>query len=244
MSRGVGESELLAGVPEAAVTVAGLVTQLGDMWFVLVAIGAVFVVGTRRGSLTDRPASDAAFLFAFAVGAYALTTLLKQVFRLPRPPGAGTVTPPAWTPTLAHAGYESLVTATGYGFPSGHALKTAAVYGGGALVLNVWDRERRLVVAGVVTAAVSASRVVLGVHYVVDVVVGVVVGVAFLVGVMRLTDRHPAPALALATVLAGLGFVVAADLESGLALSAAAGGLMVWVGADRFGTVGGDPIDS
>jgi membrane-associated phospholipid phosphatase len=243
MSRGIGASELLARLPETATAVAGVVTQLGDTWFVLVAVGALFVFGTRDRSLTDDPARDCAFLFALAVGAYSMTAVLKHAFALPRPPGAGTATPPAWLPALGHAAYESLVTASGYGFPSGHALKTTAFYGGGALVLNVWDRNRRLVVAGTVTAAVAASRVVLGVHYAVDVVVGVVVGAAFLVGALRVTRRRPASALALSTVLGALAFATAGDQRSGLALSAAAAGLTVWVATERFEAFGADPAE-
>jgi membrane-associated phospholipid phosphatase len=243
MSRGIGEPELLERLPEAATAVAGLVTQLGDAWFVLVAVGVLFVLGTRDQSLTDDPASDCAFLFALVVGAYSATTVFKYAFALPRPPGVGTATPPAWLPALAHAAYESLVTADGYGFPSGHALKTVAVYGGGALILDVWDRNRRLVVAGAVTAVVAASRVVLGVHYAVDVVVGVAVGAAFLTGTMWLTDGRPTPALTLSTVLGGLAFATAGDLRSGLALSAAAAGLAVWVATDRAAAPGADPAE-
>jgi membrane-associated phospholipid phosphatase len=136
-----------------------------------------------------------------------------------------------------------MVTADGYGFPSGHALKTATVYGGGALVLNVWDRNRRLVVARAVTAAVAASRVVLGVHYAVDVAVGVAVGAVFLAGTFRLTRRRPTSELALSTVFGGLAFATAGDFRSDLALSAAAAGLAVWVATDRVADAGAAPAE-
>ena len=233
MSRGIGETELLSELPEAATAVAGLVTQLGDMWFVVVGICALFVLASRSRSLTDAPSRDCVYLLALTVGAYSLTVALKHAFGLPRPPGAATATPPAWIPHAGHAAYESMVTGDGYGFPSGHALKTTAVYGAGALVLDVWDRNRRLAAAAALGVLVAASRVVLGVHYVVDVVAGSVVGVLFLAGAVRLTDRRPARALALSTVLGMLAAATAGTSKSVLALSAAAVGLVVWVGTDR-----------
>lgn len=234
MTRGIGETELLSELPEAMTAVAGLVTQLGDMWFVMVGVCALYVLATRRRSLSDSPANDCVYLFALTVAAYSLTVTLKHALGLPRPPGAATAKPPTWIPGLGRTAYESMVTGDGYGFPSGHALKTTAVYGGAALALDVWDRNRRLAVAGVLTALVAASRVVLGVHYVVD----VVVGVAFLAAAIRLTDQRPARALALSTALGGVAFATAGTFKSGLALSAAAVGLVVWTGTDGFRTLG------
>nr|WP_231736902.1 phosphatase PAP2 family protein [Halobacterium sp. CBA1126] len=164
------------------------------MWFVVVAIALLFVLGRKYQWLTDSPASDSVYLLALAVGAYSLTVALKHAFALPRPPGAATATAPSWIPALGRGAYESLVTGDGFGFPSGHALKTTVVYGGAAFALDVWNRRRRLAVAGLVTALVAASRVFLGVHYTVDVVAGCLVGVAFLAVAIRLTDQRPARA--------------------------------------------------
>lgn len=233
MTRGFGEAQFASQLPEVVTAVAGLVTQFGDMWFVVVAICALYVAGTRNRSLTDSPAKDCVYLLALTVGAYSLTVALKHAFGLPRPPGAATATPPSWIPALGHAAYESMVTGDGFGFPSGHALKTTVVYGAAAVALDFWDRTRRVALAGVLTALVAASRVFLGVHYVVDVVVGSAVGVVFLVGAIRLTDQRPTQALTLATVLGGLAFVTAGTFKSGLALAAAVVGLLVWVATDR-----------
>ncbi|UPW01819.1 phosphatase PAP2 family protein [Halorussus gelatinilyticus] len=243
MTRGIGETELLSGLPETATAVAGLVTQLGDMWFVMVGIGVVFVLGVRHRSVTNDPATDSVYLLALTVGAYSLTVALKHTFGLPRPPGAATATPPAWIPQLGHAVYESMVTGDGYGFPSGHALKTTVVYGGAALALDVWDRGRQLAVAGAIIALVAASRVVLGVHYVVDVVAGAVVGGLFLAAVVRLTDQRPTRTLALSTGLGLLGFLAAGTSKSALALAVAAVGLVVWVGTDRVRGLNADPAE-
>jgi len=189
MTRGVGLAGLAEGLPETAVAVAGVVAQLGDLWFLLLGVAAVVAAAARDVPVVADPRRDGLYLLALVVGAYALTTLLKHALGLPRPPGAAAATAPAWVP-LPEAVYTSLTTADGYGFPSGHAVTSTAVYGGAALVLRVGDRARRFRVAGVVVAAVVASRIVLGVHYLVDVVVGVAVGAAFLWSVERATDRR------------------------------------------------------
>ena len=229
MTRGIGGFELASAIPEVGTAIAGVVTQLGDAWFLLVGIGAIFVFARRNRSVTAEPRRDVVFLLALVVSAYALTTVLKHAFGLPRPPGAETATPPSWVPALAHGVYESFVTGDGYGFPSGHAVTTTVVYGGAAVALDVWTRTRRLVVAGAVVALVAASRVVLGVHYVVDVVAGVGVGVVFLAATLWLTDREPTRALALAAGLAALSFAVSGTYEAGLGLAATVVGLVVWV---------------
>jgi|AntRauMinimDraft_4_1070384.scaffolds.fasta_scaffold00029_24 membrane-associated phospholipid phosphatase len=242
MTRGFGGAEFASRLPDVVVAVAGLVTQLGDMWFVVAGIALIYVLGTKYHSLTDSPAQDSVYLLALAVGAYSLTAILKHSFGLPRPPGAATATPPSWIPALGHAAYESMVTGDGFGFPSGHALKTTVVYGGAAFALDVWDRARRLAVAGVLIALVAASRVFLGVHYTVDVVAGMLVGVGFLAVTVRLTDQRPARALALSTVLGGLAFATTGTTKTGAALAATAVGFVVWTAADRL-AVSADPAE-
>jgi len=83
-----------------------------------------------------------------------------------------------------------LATAGGASFPSGHTAGSAALYG--ILVLMcapVLTRGWRLlvVVAGTVfVLAVGASRVVLGVHYLSDVVAGLALGLAWAAGTLTL----------------------------------------------------------
>ncbi|WP_135827378.1 phosphatase PAP2 family protein [Halorussus halobius] len=233
MTRGIGGFDLASGIPAVGTAVAGALTQLGDAWFLVVAAGALFVLGRRRRSVTAAPRRDATFLLALVVVAYAVTTVLKYAFGLPRPPGAGTTTPPSWVPALVHGVYESFVTADSYGFPSGHAVTTTVFYGGAAVVLDVWTRTRRLVAAGTVVVLVATSRVVLGVHYVVDVVAGVGVGVVVLAATLWLTDRSPTRALALSAGLAALSFAVSGSYEAGLGFVATVAGLVAWVAVGR-----------
>lgn len=237
MSRGLGESELAATLPDVVVAVAGVVTQLGDMWFVLVGVAGLFALHRLGVSVSGDPWRDCLFLLAIAVGSYSLTVTLKYAFLLPRPPGAATATPPAWLPDLAGPAYESMVTGDGYGFPSGHALKTTAVYGGAAATVTVWDRSRRFAAAGVIIAAVALSRVLLGVHYLADVVVGVALGGAFLALVVRATDHHPGRAFGLATVLGVLAYGMSGTVTSALATVVAVAGFVAWAVTGKFPSV-------
>ena len=79
-----------------------------------------------------------------------------------------------------------LATATGYSFPSGHALLATCLYGG--LVLLLWRSARRpgsrvalVAGAGILAFTMGISRIYLGVHYPTDVIGGWVGGLLWLV---------------------------------------------------------------
>ncbi|MFL6139149.1 MAG: phosphatase PAP2 family protein [Frankiaceae bacterium] len=78
---------------------------------------------------------------------------------------------------VAHAGGPS--------FPSGHAMGATILYGGLVLLvaplLARWARWLVIAVAALLVAAIAASRVLLGVHYLSDVVAGCALGLAWLV---------------------------------------------------------------
>jgi membrane-associated phospholipid phosphatase len=73
-----------------------------------------------------------------------------------------------------------LVGAAGSSFPSGHSAAAAAAWFGLALVISRrWPRRRRAIAAAgaaVVAVSVAASRALLGVHWLTDVIAGLVVG--------------------------------------------------------------------
>jgi membrane-associated phospholipid phosphatase len=231
MTRGVGVTDLLASAPDWVVAVFALVTQLGDAWFLFGTFSLLYWLGPAR-DLLDRPAG--ATLIGLGLAAVGLTVAAKFLFALPRPPGAGTAAAPAWLPAAVGDLYTRAATGDGFGFPSGHALGSTVAYGGLAVLANVWDRRRRLLAAGVVAVLVSLSRLVLGVHYLVDVVVGMALGVAVLWATMRLTDggRQPARLFAGAVVLAavgvGLSLLHAERVEAVAILGATVGGLLGW----------------
>lgn len=226
MSRGFGEIGVIKQLPDALVVIAGLITQLGDMWFVVLGILGLYWIGTRDASLTTTPKRDCLYLFALGLGAYALTLSLKHVFALPRPPGATMAVLPAWLPTSNEL-VRTLEAGDGFGFPSGHALKSTVVYGGAALVFTNLD-DRKYFVSAAIVSAVGLSRIVLGVHYLVDVLAGILIGVVFLVGMNRVTKMDPRRAF----TVSGLLGLVAAGLSmaytSGLVIVAAGLGLGSW----------------
>lgn len=200
--RGVGAIEALrATLPEGGVAAAAVLTHLGDPAALVALVVAVYWRGRPGG----------ARLLAVGLGAVGLTLALKGVFALPRPP----------------PGLRS-VAADGYGFPSGHATGAAAVYGGLALTLELWSVRRRLLAAGAVVAVVAVSRVVLGVHYALDVGVGVLVGTAVLLTVWTLSGERVAPGFWLATALGAAAVALAGTADAALGFGVATGATLAW----------------
>ncbi len=186
MSRAIGEFGVQEFVPEWAALIVALVTQLGDIWFVSVLLGWLYL-RTRRDEVAVRVAQT--------VGAIGLLYVLKYLFAYPRPDQ--TLVALEQLPAVLRPLYASTAHADGYGFPSGHALVTTVVYVGLARTLSVGTARRRYLAAGTVVAAVSLSRVLLGVHYLVDVLAGVAVGLVYLAATSALFeeygDRHTLP---------------------------------------------------
>ncbi|MFB6127204.1 MAG: phosphatase PAP2 family protein [Halolamina sp.] len=220
-SRGVGVMEVLSALPPTVVAVFAALTQLGDAWFVF-AFGAL--VYWRRPSLATAPRRAGALVVATGLLALGLSTGLKSLFAMARPPGAGTATPPGWLPTAIAGVYENAATGDGFGFPSGHAIAATAVYGTLAAVLDEFDRRRRLAAAAALVVTISASRLVLGVHYLVDVVAGVgagLAGVALLLWTTGYEAADGAPSRSLRPTRAFA--VVAGVLVAAFAVAAAGG---------------------
>lgn len=163
-------------LPPAVRELFALLTNLGDAGVLLAAVALYYWFGDRRRG---------AFTLAGVLGAFALTLALKGLFALPRPPAS------------LHVGH-----ATGYGFPSGHAIGSTVAWGLVALALDRGSHRGRTSVAALVVTIVATSRVVIGVHYVVDVVVGVGVGLAYLAGFVRYADWRPRRGFVVAGVLA------------------------------------------
>ena len=87
---------------------------------------------------------------------------------------------------------DSMTTATGYSFPSGHATNAGAVFGGGAVRRDCPGALRAALLA--VVMLVAFSRIFLGVHTPQDVLVGA--GISLLVmwltvRLMRWIEAHP-----------------------------------------------------
>lgn len=125
-----------------------------------VALAALFV--WRRGSRRL-----AIFLVATTVAGGAVDTIVKLVVDRPRP-----------------AVDHPVATALGKSFPSGHAMSSTVAYGALLLVFlpAIPQRARRATLVGtvVLVLAIGCSRLLLGVHFVTDVVGGFVLGLAWL----------------------------------------------------------------
>ncbi len=148
------------------VEVARVITQLGSTAVLVV----VVVAGVVWLGVFHRRRRQALFLVVTAALGLALNNVLKVVVGRARP-------------HFAHGGG----TAFGSSFPSGHAMNSTVVYG--CLLVIAWPllrsvraRVEAFAVTSVVVVAIAASRVVLTVHYVSDVVAGIVLGTAFVLG--------------------------------------------------------------
>jgi undecaprenyl-diphosphatase len=103
-----------------------------------------------------------AFVAAIGVGEIVLNNLLKLVVHRERP------------------SVLRLVTAHGYSFPSGHTVAATSAWFAIALVVGRdAPRRRRAILAGaaaLISISVAASRALLGVHWLTDVVAGLAIG--------------------------------------------------------------------
>jgi len=191
-------------VPAELVVVFWLVTLLGSAKFVIVALSLAYWNWTEyREEL----------LALISVGFVALTVTLtlKFGFDLPRPPESVQRYP---------------VETSSVGFPSGHAIAATVVYGGVLFALDKHRDSRYALPVGALVVAVGLSRVVLGVHYLGDVLAGFAVGVILLGGVTVAVERGPLLGFSAAAALSVPAMVVTgASTDAALALGGSLGGV-------------------
>ena len=137
------------------------VTQLGNISVVLGLCVVLVVAETIR----ERTVWVVAFVVAVVGGEEILTTTVKQLVDRTRP---------AFNPAAATLGPS---------FPSGHSATAAAFWAAAALLLGRWrNRRTRAALAGLaagIAVAVAASRVLLDVHWLSDVIAGLALGWAW-----------------------------------------------------------------
>jgi undecaprenyl-diphosphatase len=135
-----------------------LLTDLGGTEFIVAAAVIIAVFDYTR----HRDPGVIGFLAVTLIGVVAINNGLKLLVDRDRPP------------------VDHLVGTSGSSFPSGHSSAAAAAWCAFALVIARHQSRRwRALAAGVaalVTFTVAASRALLGVHWITDVVAGVALG--------------------------------------------------------------------
>ena len=157
----------VAGV-DWLVTAARLTSQVGHLALVVTLAVLVAVWARWRWGTWDL----GLLLLVVLTGSQAVTAVVKLLTSRDRPD-------------------DALVTTLSSAFPSGHAVRAAAVYGLVAwlVLLVVRRRAVRLVVASLAVVVIVASalaRVALVAHWPTDVLAGVVIGTAWLVASLQL----------------------------------------------------------
>lgn len=137
------------------------ITDLGSpMTFALLSIMVFIWLGRRKKWL------EAVASYVCLLSAWLLMDCLKIVFARPRPMG------------------EVFTVATGFSFPSGHAMISMAYYGFLAILLltqykSRWNRIFAVGLLGLIIC-IGFSRIYLNVHYFSDVMMGYVLGLLVL----------------------------------------------------------------
>ena len=105
---------------------------------------------------------------------------------------------------------DSITTATGYSFPSGHTMNAATIFGGGAVRKDIPRALRPML--GLLVLLVAFSRNYLGVHTPQDVLVGIVAGILVMyltVKLMQWIKVHPEKDILVVCIGVGLAVLVA-----------------------------------
>ncbi|MBO4248118.1 phosphatase PAP2 family protein [Halomicrobium sp. IBSBa] len=180
---------------------AGVVTAFGGATALLFVLSLLYWLDERRSTAT---------VVSYAFVALAVVILLKAAIGMGRPPASVRSIPLANDP---------------YGFPSGHAVAAVVVYGGLATVRDRLDDVRVVAAVALAVALVALSRVVLGMHYLGDVIVGTGLGLVVLAACWRFVGRRPGRGFLVAGVVAvGAVLVTGGSSESILALGGSVGG--------------------
>lgn len=185
-----------------------LLTELGGVPFLIVALAVLYWIDDRESTAT---------VIGYTLVALALTLLLKEWLTIPRPP-----------PAVRAVAVES----GSHGFPSGHAIAAIVVYGSLLLVRGGLRNPRAALPTATLIGLIGLSRVVIGVHYLGDVLAGFAVGAA-VVAALHFTIRdRPHLACAIAAVCSLLAVLVTGSATYALViLGGSLGGIVA------FGTV-------
>ncbi len=174
----VASKAIREATPPVATEAFVLITELGGLSFLLVALSVLYWVGDRESTAT---------VIGYTLVALTVTLALKQWFAAPRPPRS--VQAVAERPDTS-------------GFPSGHAISATVVYGGLVLAREGLRDARYVVTAAAVIFLVGLSRIVIGVHYAGDVLAGYIVGAVILASLWTTVRQRAGVACLVAAVVA------------------------------------------
>lgn len=189
-------------LPEFVIAFFAAITHLGDGVTLVLLATLLYWFGAESRR------QKRALVIAIGVGALAISAGLKGIFVRPRPELAG--------------GYG------GYSFPSAHALGGAAFYASLAVVADTGTRVQRYAIAGTIILLIAISRVVIGVHYVGDVLVGVLLGLCFVWLLVRNGTADPGFVFVLAGAIAILAFLLGSREFTTMTIGASLGATVAW----------------
>lgn len=212
--------QVRSALPDLLVTGLEYATHLGD-GAVLIGI-AVFLYWFGA----EEYRNNRAFVIAVGIVALSLSVGLKGIFEWPRP-----ITP------FGPDGYG------GFSFPSAHAIGAAAFYTAMAVEMKTGTKELRYVAAAAIIGVIGLSRIVLGVHYLGDVLVGIALGIAIVAVGVRFFERRPGLLFVLALFLAVVAVLLGSREFVQLSVGTAMGGSVGWYAIrNRPGTAHGAAI--
>ena len=201
-------------LPEFVIVFLEIITRLGDGATLVAVAMLLYWFGAEQ----DR--HKRAMVLAVAVATLALVAGLKGILEVRRPlfAAAAAGEPLAFAPEF----YE------GYSTPSAHSMGAAAVYGALAVVMDTGKRWQRYLVAGVLIVTVPLSRVVIGVHYLGDVISGALLGLLLVAIALRVTRESITPMFGLSFGIAVAAFLLGSSEFVAMSIGASLGGLLVW----------------
>ncbi len=196
---------LIRDILGPAVPVFEYITHLGDGPVLIAAAIMLYWFGdsdSRR---------KRAWVLAVGMAAFALAVGIKGFLAAPRPE---LIFAPEFYP--------------GYSFPSAHAMGAAAFYGALAVSMKLGSTRQRYAIAGLIIVSVAISRVVIGVHFLGDVVIGILLGLLIVFGGRRYRGYDPGPLFALAFIIALAAYVAGSREFTTLTIGASLGGIIGW----------------
>ena len=223
--------------PEWLAFLVAFLSHLGSVWFVAPAVVLAFwYLDPRRF----------ASWIGIVLGCYAVMIGLKGYFETPRP-GVDPAVAVESLPLPVALVYAPAVEISTSSFPSGHAMAAVVIWTMLALELDVGTGRQRIATAVAMVGLVSLSRVVVGVHFPVDVVVGTLVGLGYVAAMlairrrMRTRGRHAATTavFAIGVVLALLALVTDGRTDAAALFGGSIGATLAW----RYATPPREPWD-